>query len=107
MDFEFASKLGLVRKPAAIVTSISDERGDEVMYADVPLSKVLAEKMGVGGVISLLWFSRPLPLVYTQFIEMVLMVTADHGAAVSGAHNTIVTARAGKGKEKKRTERFV
>jgi ATP citrate (pro-S)-lyase len=27
---------------------------------------------------------------------MVLMVTADHGPAVSGAHNTIVTARAGK-----------
>ena len=32
----------------------------------------------------------------TDFIEMILMVTADHGAAVSGAHNTIVTARAGK-----------
>merc|ERR1719436_2284531 len=29
-------------------------------------------------------------------IEMILMVTADHGPAVSGAHNTIVTARAGK-----------
>eukprot|EP00415_Alexandrium_ostenfeldii_P000952 UN0952 len=27
---------------------------------------------------------------------MILMVTADHGPAVSGAHNTIVTARAGK-----------
>mmetsp|Transcript_88137 Transcript_88137/g.251574 ORF Transcript_88137/g.251574 Transcript_88137/m.251574 type:complete len:208 (-) Transcript_88137:19-642(-) len=27
---------------------------------------------------------------------MVLMVTADHGPAVSGAHNTIVAARAGK-----------
>lgn len=27
---------------------------------------------------------------------MVLMVTADHGPAVSGAHNSIVTARAGK-----------
>jgi len=27
---------------------------------------------------------------------MVLMVTADHGPAVAGAHNTIVTARAGK-----------
>lgn len=26
----------------------------------------------------------------------ILMVTADHGPAVSGAHNTIVTARAGK-----------
>jgi ATP citrate (pro-S)-lyase len=27
---------------------------------------------------------------------MILMVTADHGPAVSGAHNTIVSARAGK-----------
>ena len=27
---------------------------------------------------------------------MTLMVTADHGPAVSGAHNTIVCARAGK-----------
>lgn len=27
---------------------------------------------------------------------MCLMVTADHGPAVSGAHNTIVCARAGK-----------
>lgn len=27
---------------------------------------------------------------------MVLMITADHGPAVSGAHNTIITARAGK-----------
>ena len=32
----------------------------------------------------------------TKFIEMILMVTADHGPAVSGAHNTIVTARAGR-----------
>ncbi|MCK5396704.1 MAG: ATP citrate synthase, partial [Thermoplasmata archaeon] len=29
-------------------------------------------------------------------IEMTIMVVADHGPAVSGAHNTIVTARAGK-----------
>lgn len=27
---------------------------------------------------------------------MTLMITADHGPAVSGAHNTIVCARAGK-----------
>jgi len=37
-----------------------------------------------------------LPKECTQFIEMILQVTADHGPAVSGAHNTIVTARAGK-----------
>lgn len=37
-----------------------------------------------------------LPKYSCQFIEMCLMVTADHGPAVSGAHNTIICARAGK-----------
>ena len=49
-----------------------------------------------GGVISLLWFGRRLPKWGCKFLEMTLMLTADHGPAVSGAHNTIVTARAGK-----------
>ena len=52
--------------------------------------------MGIGGVISLLWFQRALPKYVCKFFEMSLMVTADHGPAVSGAHNTIVCARAGK-----------
>jgi len=37
-----------------------------------------------------------LPSYVCKFFEMCLMVTADHGPAVSGAHNTIVCARAGK-----------
>ena len=37
-----------------------------------------------------------LPDYACKFLEICLMVTADHGPAVSGAHNTIVTARAGK-----------
>ena len=37
-----------------------------------------------------------LPRYAGKFIEHCLMVTADHGPAVSGAHNTIVCARAGK-----------
>ena len=32
----------------------------------------------------------------TKFLFFFLIVTADHGPAVSGAHNTIVAARAGK-----------
>jgi citrate synthase len=32
----------------------------------------------------------------SKFLEMVLMLTADHGPAVSGAMNTIITTRAGK-----------
>ena len=37
-----------------------------------------------------------LPDYATAFIERCLMVAADHGPAVSGAHNTIVAARADK-----------
>lgn len=67
------------------------------------ISEVFKEDIGVGGVLSLLWFKRRLPAYASKFIEMVLQLTADHGPAVSGAHNTIVTglfflntARAGK-----------
>jgi ATP citrate (pro-S)-lyase len=96
MDFTWAKKLGLVRKPANFVSTISDDRGDELTYGGVKISDVFERNLGVGGVLSLLWFRRNLPPACTKFIEMILVVTADHGPAVSGAHNTIVTARAGK-----------
>lgn len=96
MDYSWAKSLGLVRKPAAFVSSISDDRGEELLYAGVPISAVFEQNLGIGGVISLLWFRRRLPPYATKFLEMVVMVAADHGPAVSGAHNTIVTARAGK-----------
>jgi ATP citrate (pro-S)-lyase len=96
MDFNWAKKLGLIRKPANFVSSICDDRGEELLYSGMPISRVFAEGLGIGGVLSLLWFRRRLPIYATKFIEMVLMVTADHGPAVSGAHNTIVTTRAGK-----------
>merc|ERR1712176_965808 len=95
-DFTWAKKLGMVRKPANFISSISDDRGEELKYAGVTISEVFEKDLGVGGVLSLLWFRRLLPPACTKFIEMVLMVTADHGPAVSGAHNTIVAARAGK-----------
>ena len=41
-------------------------------------------------------FQRELPDYFCKFMELALIVTADHGPAVSGAHNTIVSARAGK-----------
>jgi len=86
----------LVRKPANFISSISDDRGDELEYAGMPISEVFEKDLGVGGVLSLLWFRRLLPPYAAKFIDMILMVTADHGPAVSGAHNTIVSARAGK-----------
>ncbi|KAL3192613.1 hypothetical protein MRX96_058835 [Rhipicephalus microplus] len=96
MDYNWARELGLIRKPASFMTSICDERGQELLYAGIPITTVIEKELGIGGVLSLLWFQRRLPQYACKFLEMVLMVTADHGPAVSGAHNTIVCARAGK-----------
>ncbi|KAG6459189.1 hypothetical protein O3G_MSEX011249 [Manduca sexta] len=96
MDYDWARKLGIIRKPAAFISTICDERGQELSYCGVPISQVLERQLGVGGTISLLWFQRELPDWASKFLELVLIVTADHGPAVSGAHNTMVTARAGK-----------
>lgn len=112
------------------MTSICDERGQELIYAGMPITEVFKSEIGLGGTLGLLWFQRRygcqdwkscvllwteftlfsftvkvkkcvcvydrLPRYACHFIEMCLMVTADHGPAVSGAHNTIVCARAGK-----------
>ncbi|CAB3990850.1 ATP-citrate synthase-like [Paramuricea clavata] len=96
MDYSWAQELGLIRKPSSFMSSICDERGAELLYAGVPITKIFEDDLGVGGVLGLLWFQRRLPKYACRFIEMCLMITADHGPAVSGAHNTIVAARAGK-----------
>ena len=96
IDYAWAQELGLIRKPASFISTICDDRGQELFYSGMAISEIFKEDIGIGGVLSLLWFKRRLPTYATKFIEMVLMLTADHGPAVSGAHNTIVTARAGK-----------
>ncbi|MBW2560928.1 MAG: ATP citrate synthase [Deltaproteobacteria bacterium] len=96
MDFAKALKAGAIRKPASFISTISDDRGEELLYGDLPISQVFKKDIGIGGVLSVLWFKKLLPRYATKFIEMVIMVVADHGPAVSGAHNTIVASRAGK-----------
>ena len=66
------------------------------MYSGVRISEIVEQNRGIGGVLGLLWFQRELPDYFCKFLELCLIVTADHGPAVSGAHNTIVAARAGK-----------
>ncbi|MBU1197003.1 ATP citrate synthase [Candidatus Micrarchaeota archaeon] len=96
IDFKTALAEGKIRKPAGIVSSISDDRGNEVTYNKVPLSKLFEEDASIGDVISLLWLKKRLPKYASRYIELVLMTVADHGPAVSGAHNAIVASRAGK-----------
>jgi len=96
IDYKVALKEGIIRRPTEFISTISDDRGEELRYCGVPISKIFEEKYGLGGVIGLLWFKKKLPKWATDFLEMVILVTADHGPAVSGAHNAIVAARAGK-----------
>lgn len=96
MDYSWAQELGLIRKPASFMSSICDERGEELLYAGQTITDIFSQHLGIGGVLGLLWFQRRLPEYACKFLEMCLILTADHGPAVSGAHNTIITARAGK-----------
>ena len=96
LDFKDAQRLGLVRRSSDVVTTISDDRGEIVTFNQVPLDEIIREKKSIGYVIGLLWFKKELPEFAQQYIEMVIKITADHGPAVSGAHNAIITARAGK-----------
>ena len=96
IDFNDATRLGIVRRPTDVIVSISDDRGDVPTFAGVGLDEIVRENRSIGYVIGLLWFKRELPGFAQDFIEMVIKLTADHGPAVSGAHNAIITARAGK-----------
>ena len=96
LDFNNAKRLGLVRRPTDVITTISDDRGEIVTYNQIPLDKIIRENKSIGYVIGLLWFKKEIPEFAQRYIEMVIKLTADHGPAVSGAHNAIITARAGK-----------
>lgn len=94
-DLASAIKAGEVRKTTNIVCTISNDMGEEPTYVGIPISEIMKDYT-MGDVISLLWFKTLFPKWATKFIELVLITAADHGPCVSGAHNTIVAARAGK-----------
>jgi ATP-citrate lyase alpha-subunit len=91
-------KIPSIRRSKNFICTISDDRGDEATYAGFPISSVATPDTGkgIGDVVSLLWFKKQYPKWATDFIETVIKTVADHGPAVSGAHNAKVTARAGK-----------
>ncbi len=97
-DYLRAKSAGKVRRATSFVCTISDDRGEEAVYAGHPISSVAGPDTGFSltDVLSLLWFKRRFPKWAADFMETVLKTVADHGPAVSGAHNARVTARAGK-----------
>lgn len=73
-----------VRVPTNIVSSICDDRGEEPTFNGVNMSTLIQGDNNVGDVIGLLWFKRKLPKYASRFIEMCIMLCADHGPCVSG-----------------------
>ena len=63
MDYAKALKEGLIRKPSNFICTISDDRGEELLYGKMPISEVFNKDIGIGGVLSILWFKRQFPLM--------------------------------------------
>jgi ATP-citrate lyase alpha-subunit len=96
IDYADALKKGIIRKPTSFITQVADDRGEEVNYGGYPISEIVHSGGKIGDVIGLLWFGRKFPKWASEFMELAIMIVADHGPAVSGAHNAIVASRAGK-----------
>lgn len=82
-DYSKALASGDIRKPTTFICTISDDSGDEVLYAGKRLCRLAGQGMGIGGVIGLLWFKRQLPDYAAKFIELVLQIVADQLALPS------------------------
>jgi ATP citrate (pro-S)-lyase len=83
------------RKPT-FYSSISNESGEELEYNGIKISEFLKTNSGLGKTIGNLWLKKNLPDKIAKYLELILIITADHGGMVSGAHNTMVSSRAGK-----------
>lgn len=95
-NYAAALKAGTIRKPTSFTTTISSDIGEEPTYGTIPISKIIEEKYSLGDILGLLWFKKQLPPYFSKFLEKAIILCADHGPAVSGAHNAIVASRAGK-----------
>lgn len=94
MDFNQAITENLVRRSTSIISSISDDRGEELTYNKKEIDKIVSKPLGE--TINQLWFKGKLSSKASDFLELCLKLTADHGPAVVTAHNAITASRAGK-----------
>lgn len=83
------------RKHSHLQCTISDDRGEEALYGDKSITSFIT-KGALVPVLAKLWWKVSLSKKTITYLEMILCAVADHGPAVAGAHNAIVTATAGK-----------
>ena len=82
-DFSEALASGEVRYTPNIITGVNFDYHT-------------AKDKALGQLIFKLWFGFNVDEKVSGYVELIMKMLADHGAAVSGAHNTIVATRAGK-----------
>ena len=74
-----------MRKATNITTTISSDIGEEPTYGTITSQQNHGtENYSLGKLLALLWFKKKLPNYFTQFLEKCVLLTADHGPAVSG-----------------------
>jgi ATP-citrate lyase alpha-subunit len=78
-----------------IRTTISDDRGEEPRYVGYAASELCEKGYGIEDVIGLLWNKKLPSREESEIIKRIIMISADHGPAVSGAFGGIIAACAG------------
>ena len=94
-DINDAINNGLIRLNPTFRTNICDER-TELKYRGEYVENIVENNYSIGYTIASLWLNIKPQEWTSKFIEKIITLMADHGPAVSGSHNTIITARAGK-----------
>ncbi|MCG8342627.1 MAG: ATP citrate lyase [Chlorobiales bacterium] len=88
-------KEGEVIVEPLIRTTISDDRGEEPRYRGYAASELCEKGYGMEDVIGLLWNKKLPTKEESEIIKRIIMISADHGPAVSGAYGAILGACAG------------
>ena len=88
-------KQGEVVVEPLIRTTISDDRGEEPRYSGYAASELCSKGYGIEDVIGLLWNKKLPTREESEIIKRIVMISADHGPAVSGAFGSIIAACAG------------
>ncbi|MCS7032233.1 MAG: hypothetical protein NZL92_12010, partial [Gloeomargarita sp. SKYG116] len=97
LQIEESVKRGQVIVEPLVRTTISDDRGEEPLYAGYAATELIEKGYGIEHVVALLW-NKELPTKeQAEIIKRIIILSADHGPAVSGALATIIAACAGIG----------
>lgn len=86
----------LDRKTPLFVDNISSDKGGEVKLLGEPLLEFVSSRSMSEIALSLFLGTRPKSKRFIEFFDLSTRLLVDHGPQVSGAVNTMITARAGK-----------